>query len=97
MESLLKNKNSKQRIFYQQIVNLISIKKQTKAFHPNAKRVNLNLGKKVFGFKRISLDKKQTIFNITNLSSKQQKLNFGKKFENYKHLLKKKNYPQIRT
>ena len=70
-------------------MKLLAIKMQNKAFHPNAKRVNLNLGKKVFGFKRISLDKKQTIFNITNLSSKQQKLNFGKKFENYKHLLSK--------
>ena len=89
LENLLKDKNSKESIFYKKIMKLLAIKMQNKAFHPNAKRVNLNLGKKVFAFKRISLDKKQTIFNITNLSSKQQKLNFGKKFENYKHLLSK--------
>ena len=64
LENLLKNKNSKQSIFYQKIMNLISIKKQNKAFHPNAKRENLNMGKKIFCFKRTSLDKKQIIYNI---------------------------------
>ena len=43
-------------------MNLIFIKKN-KAFHPNAKRENLNMGKKIFCFKRTSLDKKQ-IYNI---------------------------------
>ena len=56
LENLLKNKNSKQSIFYQKIMNLIFIKKQNKAFHPNAKRENLNMGKKIFCFKRTSLD-----------------------------------------
>ena len=89
LENLLKNKNSKQSIFYQKIMNLISIKKQNKAFHPNAKRENLNMGKKIFCFKRTSLDKKQTIYNITNLSSKYQKFKFNNKFKKYKNLLNK--------
>ena len=46
LESLLKHKDSKQSIFYQKIINLIYIKKQNKAFHPNAKRESLNMGKK---------------------------------------------------
>ena len=32
-------------------MNLIFIKKQNKAFHPNAKRENLNMGKKYFVLK----------------------------------------------
>ena len=68
-------------------MNLIYIKKKNKAFHPNAKRENLNMGKKIFCFKRTSLDKKQIIYNITNLSSKSQKLNFIDKFKKYKSLL----------
>ena len=68
-------------------MNLLYIKKQNKAFHPNAKRENLNMGKKIFCFKRTSLDKKQIIYNITNLSSKSQKLNFIDKFKKYKSLL----------
>ena len=68
-------------------MNLIYIKKKNKAFHPNAKREILNLGRKIFCFKRTSLDKKQIIYNITNLSSKSQKLNFNHKFKKYKNLL----------
>ena len=89
LESLLKDKNSKQSIFYQKITNLIFIKKRNKAFHPNAKRENLNMGKKIFCFKRTSLDKKQIIYNITNLSSKYQNININNKLRNYKNLLDK--------
>ncbi len=89
LENLLKNKNSKQSAFYQKIMNLIFIKKQNKAFHPNAKRKKFYFGKKIFCFKRTSLDNKQTIYNITNLSSEHQKLNIGNKFKKYKDLLNK--------
>ncbi len=89
LENLLKNKNSKQSIFYQKIINLIYIKKQNKAFHPNAKRESLNMGKKIFCFKRTSLDKKQIIYNVTNLSSKHQKFNFNSRFKKYRNLLSK--------
>ncbi len=89
LDNLLKDKSSKQSIFYKKILNLISIKKKNKAFHPNAKRESLNLGKKIFCFKRTSLDKKQIIYNITNLSSKYQKLKFDNKFSKYKNLLDK--------
>ena len=89
LDNLLKNKRSKQSIFCREILNLISIKKQNKAFHPNAKRENLNMGKKIFCFKRTSLDKKQTVYNITNLSSKNQKFKFNKKLNKYKNLLDK--------
>ena len=94
LDNLLKNKKSKQSIFYKQIINLISIKKQNKAFHPNAKRENLNMGKKIFCFKRTSLDKKQTIYNITNLSSEYQKFKFNYKFSKYKNLLDKTSLSQ---
>ena len=53
----LDNKNSKQSIFYQKISNLLSVKRKQKAFHPNASRQNINLGTKIFSFKRISLNK----------------------------------------
>ncbi len=89
LENLLKNKNTKQSIFYHKIMNLLSIKKQNKAFHPNAKRENLNIGKKIFCFRRTSLDKKQVIYNITNLSSKNQKFNLNCNFKNFKNLLDK--------
>ena len=49
------------------------------------------MGRKIFCFKRTSLDKKQIIYNITNLSSKPQKLNSKDKFKKYKNLLGRPN------
>ena len=89
LDDKLKDKRSKESIFFHKITNLIAIKKQNKAFHPNAKRENLSMGKKIFCFKRTSLDKKQIIYNVTNLSSKYQKFKFNKKLNKYKNLLDK--------
>ncbi len=82
----LRDKKSKQSIFYRNIGALLEIKRKQKAFHPNASRININLGPKIFCFKRISKDKKQSIICMTNLSSKIQTPNF-KKIGNYKDLL----------
>jgi len=83
----LKNLKSKQSIFYKSLTNLLNIRSKQKAFHPNASRVNLNQGPKIFSFKRDSIDKKQTIICITNLSSKRRYLKIDKKFSKYKDLL----------
>ena len=61
-----------------------------KAFHPNASRTTLNMGTKIFCFQRTSIDKKQTIICITNLSSKAQNLLLNRKFENWKNLINQK-------
>ena len=84
--SKLRDKKSKQSIFYQNIGALLEIKRKQKAFHPNALRFNINLGSKIFCFKRISKDKKQSIICMTNLSSKIQTPNF-KKTGSYRDLL----------
>ena len=82
----LRDKKSKQSIFYRNIGALLETKRKQKAFHPNASRININLGPKIFCFKRISKDKKQSIICMTNLSSKIQTPNF-KKIGNYRDLL----------
>ena len=86
----LKVKNTKQSIFYNKLCNLLSIRRKQKAFHPNALRLNLDFGKKIYGFKRISKDKKQTIICITNLSSKTQKTRIDKKCLEMKNLMSSK-------
>ena len=83
----LKNKRTKQSIFYQKICDLLSIRRKQKAFHPNALRINLNYGQKIYAFKRVSIDKKQTIACITNLSSKIQKIKINKKNQKMKNLI----------
>ena len=84
----LKNKESKQSNFYQNITHLLNIRRKQKAFHPNAARYNLNFGSKIFAFKRVSLDKKQSIICITNLSSKIQNITLNKTYLRWKNLIK---------
>ena len=86
----LGDKTSKQSIFFQNLRKLLEIKRKQKAFHPNAKRLNINLGSKLFCFKRISLDKKQTIISITNCSSVNQYPKLNKKYLKWKNILNPK-------
>ena len=89
-ENILKkldNKNSKQSIFYKKISNLLRVRRKQKAFHPNASRHNLNLGSNFFSFKRVSIDKDQTIICITNLSSKIQKTPLNKIYHDWNNLI----------
>ena len=83
----LSNKNSKHYLIYEEITNLLSIKQKNKAFHPNALRKTMNLGSKIFAFKRISLDKKQTVMCISNLSSKIQSIKVQLKNKKYRELI----------
>ena len=87
IKNLLKNDRSKQSIFYKALTKLLDIRKRQKAFHPNAFRSNIYLGKKIFCFKRTSLDKKQIILSITNLSSKTQNPKLNKIYFNWKNLM----------
>ncbi|MBD1144868.1 alpha-amylase [Pelagibacterales bacterium SAG-MED37] len=87
----LKNKKSKQSIFYKSITDLLEVRLKQKAFHPNGLRSNINMGPKIFCFKRQSVDKKQIIICITNLSSKTQSKKISYKFLKWKNLLDFKN------
>ena len=83
----LKNTKSKQSVFYKSITDLLEIRRKQKAFHPNGFRSNINMGSKIFGFKRQSVDKKQIIICITNLSSKTQTKKINYKISKWKNLL----------
>ena len=86
----LKDSKTKQNKFYSSICNLLKIRRNQRAFHPNASRINIDLGRKIYGFKRISEDKKQTILCVTNLSSKIQTIKIDKKNQKMKNLLSSK-------
>ena len=83
----LKNNKSKQYIFYKNITDLLEIRRKQSAFHPNASRKTINLGPKIFCFKRVSLDKKQTIICITNLSSEIKQTTFNINLSNWRDLI----------
>ncbi|RPF74229.1 MAG: alpha-amylase [Rickettsiales bacterium TMED289] len=90
LENHLKDKKSKQNKYYVNMINLLKIRNKQKAFHPNAQRITLDLGSRIFAFKRTSLDKKQTITCITNMTSNVQLLNVNGKIISGKNLLNEK-------
>ncbi len=59
-------------------MRLIEIRKKQPAFHPNATQYTLNLGKKTYVLWRQSKDKRQSIFSVTNVSSKNKEFNTNK-------------------
>ena len=52
------------------ISKLLVLRKKQKAFHPNAVQFTLHLGKDLYGIWRQSLDKRQSIFCISNITNK---------------------------
>jgi sucrose phosphorylase len=44
------------------------------AFHPNATQFTLHLGDSIFGFWRQSMDREQSIFCISNITTEEQSL-----------------------
>lgn len=62
-----------QRIF-SEMKRLIAIRTQQSAFHPNATQFTLHLGEHIFGFWRQSIDRRQSIFCINNVSDQPVKL-----------------------
>ena len=64
----LENSHSAHHQVFNQMMNLIDIRTQQAAFHPNATQFTLHLGLKLFGFWRQSIDRKQSIFCISNIT-----------------------------
>lgn len=53
---------------FTRLKQLITLRQQQPAFHPNATQFTLHLGKQVFGFWRQSMDRAQSIFCISNIA-----------------------------
>ena len=91
----IKSNSSKEYYIFETLKYLLKIRKNQKAFHPNAHRANINLGNNFFCIKRVSLDKKQTILCITNLTSKLQNAKINKKYNKFKNLIDSNVKPKI--
>jgi sucrose phosphorylase len=55
-----------------QMTQIIALRNAQSAFHPNATQFTLQLGEQVFGYWRQSIDRKQSIFCISNISKQKQ-------------------------
>ena len=74
LEEALADQNSSHYIVYNQLKELLKIRRQQSAFHPNATQFTLHLGDQLFGFWRQSLDRQQSVFCISNISDQGQTL-----------------------
>jgi sucrose phosphorylase len=68
----LDDKQNQHAICYEAMRDLITIRKQQEAFHPNATQFTLHMGEQIFGFWRQSLDRRQSIFCLYNISDEIQ-------------------------
>ncbi len=68
LESRLRDDTHHRRIF-NELKRLIKIRKQQKAFHPNAIMFTLHIGDEVFAFWRQSLKRDQSIFCLNNITA----------------------------
>ena len=64
------------RIF-DRLKQLLKLRSQQSAFHPNATQFTLHLGYEIFGFWRQSTDRKQSIFCIYNISDHKQTISLS--------------------
>ena len=69
IDKLLSDSKTQNFVIYNNLKKLIEIRKKQSAFHPNATQFTFNLGPNFFGIWRQSLDKKQSIFSVTNVSN----------------------------
>jgi len=73
----LKDASSQHQQVFHALKHLILLRQGQPAFHPNATQFTLHLGDKLFGFWRQSLDRRQSLFCIYNVSHEAQTLPLG--------------------
>lgn len=81
LERELSDPNSIRGKIFNNYCKLIRIRKEQKAFHPNSEQKVIYSNNSVFSFIRTSLDKKESILALFNLSDKEQNVIF--KLNNY--------------
>jgi len=74
LERALQDPQSEHAQVFTELKRLLSIRQQQAAFHPNATQFTLHLGSALFGFWRQSIDRRQSIFCISNISREPQVL-----------------------
>ena len=74
IEAELADPNSQHSLISSSLKSLIALRKAQPAFHPNATQFTLHMGDQIFGFWRQSMDRKQSIFCINNISDQPQQI-----------------------
>ena len=75
LEAELANPQSTHCQVMRRLQGLLRLRAAQPAFHPNATQFTLQLGSSLFGFWRQSMDRRQSIFCISNITDQPQPLN----------------------
>lgn len=73
----LEDRHSSHAEIFNRLKHLLGVRIKQPAFHPNAVQFTLHLGRQVFGFWRQSMDRRQSIFCIFNISDQPVIINLG--------------------
>ncbi len=68
LQQRLKDSDSPQSRVLAELRRLIAVRKAQPAFHPNATQFTLHLGEQLLGFWRQSVDRRQSIFCVSNVT-----------------------------
>ncbi|GAB1262208.1 sugar phosphorylase [Aurantivibrio plasticivorans] len=74
LNDALADQESHHHQVFNRLKRLIKIRRGQPAFHPNATQFTLHLGDEIFAFWRQSMDRRQSIFCLNNVSDKTQKV-----------------------
>lgn len=74
LAALLADSASAHAMVFRRIMALLAVRQRQAAFHPNATQFTLHLGRALFGFWRQSMDRRQSIFCVSNVSAQPRPL-----------------------
>ncbi len=74
LNELLAQPDSSHSKVFERIKGLLAIRRRQAAFHPNATQFTLHLGNNLFGFWRQSINRRQSVFCISNITADVQPL-----------------------
>ena len=77
LQDALADDSRHHRRVFEALTRLLAIRKRQPAFHPNATQFTLHLGTEVFAFWRQSMDRRQSIFCLYNVTNRPQALNLA--------------------
>lgn len=72
LEAALKDEDRHHKVIFTAMKRVIEIRRRQPAFHPNATQYTLHFSDQVFAFWRESLDRRQSIFALHNVSGERQ-------------------------
>ena len=77
LEQALTHHQQHHRYIFDELLKILAIRRRQTAFHPNTTQFTMHLGTKVFAFWRQSINRRQSVFCLYNITDEQQVINLA--------------------